>query len=467
MNLAIIQPMSGARAAERPFRHDVAATAAALRAHGHNVALLILDTCDEPALGTMASDVRPDLIFIYVESLAADLAFRIAGVLAQIHRAPLVAFGPHASLMPDECLSMTGAEAVAVGPADLAAPDYVASHTSSLDQLRTPGFWVKCETGVMRNPPLRPPESLADQPAPARDLYLSDRLVDTAGFAEIVVARGGEAAQAPPTKGSPAAPPSQTIWPPTAAWPVLHRPVDAVLAEMREMAGLLLDLGGLRIGNERWTSSAGWLTAFSQRYPKEIRLPIRTTLHAADITPTTADLLARSLCEEVRIPIGSGSALIRSDILGLAVSAEAAAAAFAALRTAGIPSVACVEIGAPYETPASLEQTVEFLRRMEPSRVEASLHYPVPGTTAYKVAKENGWLVPDPVAAHLAGLPSIALPRLSADDLVTACEALPYAVLRPHIAPLIRLARRVRIGNRGTLYELVLKPFLAPAKRKR
>ena len=467
MNLAILQPVSDARAAQRPFRHDVAATAAALRARGHSVALIVLDACNESTLGPLISDIRPELIFIYVESLAADLAFRIAGVLAQVHRASLVAFGPHASLKPDECLSMTGAEAVAVGPADFVAPDYVASHASSPDYMRTPGFWVKCETGVMRNPPPRPPESLAGRPAPARDLYLSDLLVDSAGFAEIVVARGGEGALTPQAKGSPPAPPSQTIWPPTAAWPVLHRPIDAVLAEMEEMAALMLDLGGLRVGNERWASSPQWLAAFARRYPKEFRLPIRTTLHAADITPTTADLLARSRCEEVRIPIGSGSALIRNDVLGLAVSAEAAAAALAALRAAGIPSVACVEIGAPYETPDSLEQTVEFLRRIGPDRVEASLHYPVPGTPAHRIAQENGWLVPDPVAAHLAGLPSVALPRLSADDLVTACEELPYAVLRPHIAPLIRLARRVRIGKRGTLYELVLKQFLAPAKRKR
>ncbi|MCX5684647.1 MAG: hypothetical protein NT049_13300 [Planctomycetota bacterium] len=466
MNLAILQPVADARAAERPFRQDVAATAAALRAHGHSVALIVLSACDEATLGPLVSDIRPELILIYVESLAADLAFRIAGVLAQIHRAPLVAFGPHASLKPDECLSMTGAEAVAVGPADLVTPNYVSSRASSLDHLRTPGFWVKFETGIMRNPSPRPPETLAGLPAPARDVYLSDLLVDSAGFAEIEVARGGEGGRPPPAKGSAPAPASQTIWPPTAAWPVLHRPVDAVLAEMREMAALMLDLGGLRIGNVRWASSAEWLAALAERYPKEFRLPVRTTLHAADVTPRAADLLARCLCEEVRIPLGSGSTLIRSDVLGLAVSAESAAAAFAALRAAGIPSVACVEVGAPYETPDSLEQTVEFLRRMEPDRVEATLHYPVPGTPSHKVAQENGWLVPDPVAAHLAGQPSVALPRLSADDLVTACEALPYAVLRPGIAPLIRLARRVRIGNRGTLHELILKPFLAPAKRK-
>ena len=467
MKLAIVQPVADARARQRPFRFDVALAAAALRARGHSVALVILDRCDEPALGVLVSEFRPELIFIYVESLAADLAFRVAGVLSQTHSAPLVPFGPHASLRADECLSMTGAEAVVLGPADVVAPEYAASRTTSLDHLRTAGVWVKCETGVMRNPPPRPPESLAGMPAPARDLYPSDRLVDTAGFAEIVVARGGDGGPALPAAGQPAAPPPQATWPPTAAWPVLHRPLEAVLAEMRAMAGFLLDLGGFRVGNLRWVASEPWLAAFAGRYPKEIGLPLRTTLHPADVTLPAAETLARAGCEEVRLPLGSGSALIRSDVLGLTVSAEAAAAAFAALRAAGVPAVACIEVGAPYETPASLEQTVEFLRRLEPDRVEASLHYPAPGTHACKIAQENGWLVSDASAAYLAGRPAIALPRLSADDLVTACEALPYGVLRPHVAPLIRWARRVRIGKRGTLHELILKPFLAPAKRKR
>jgi hypothetical protein len=366
-------------------------------------------------------------------------------------------------MQPDECLSLRGAEAVAVGPADLALPPYAASRRDSLDHLRAAGVWVKCETGVMRNPPPPPPRSLDGEPVPARDLYAFEKILDPAGFIAIRVARGGEggAATAPgeriPTSG----------WPATASWPVLHRPVHDVLAEMRHVANEHFEMNGFRIGGERWTANRRWLADFARVYAAEVNLPIRTTLYAPDITPETAALLAAMRCEEVRVPIGSGSALIRNDILGLNVTDAAAEAAFAALRRAGVPAVASVEIGAPYETPESLEQTVQFLRRLDPDRVDAALHYPVPGSHADKAARENGWLVSEPAAAHLAGRPAVALPRLTSDDLVTACEALPYAVVRPYFAHLIRLARRVRIGKRGTMLELVLKPFLAPPKRRR
>ena len=463
MNVAIIQPVAGQHAKRFPYRHEVAALGAALRMGGHVVTLTILDTCDEPALAA-AMQTQPGAVFIYVESLAADLAQRIAGAMAAPRGAILVPFGPHASLRPDECLSMTGAEAVAVAPADITAPAYLAAQQTGLDHVRTPGFWVKCETGVMRNPAPRPPESPACWPPPARDLYPFETIVDAAGMAHVCVARGGEGGAAPAS--APAAMHAEPGAWPGAAWPVLHRPVDAIIDEMLLLADEHLDLGGFRIGNERWLSRLEWAAEFAARVAREVAIPLRTCLYAPDVTPAAAAILARAGCEEARIPLGSGSALIRNEVLGLAVTDEAAAAALAALRHAGVPSVACIEIGAAYETWASLDQTVEFLRRTDPDRVEAVLHYPVPGTPAERIARENGWLVADPAAAHLAGKPAVSLPQLSADDIVTACETLPYAIHRPHIVPLIRMSRRVRIGRRGTLYDLVVKPMLAPPKRR-
>lgn len=171
MRLAILQPVTDEQSRRCPYRDDVATLGAALRARHHAVTLIVLDACDEPTLQSLMASVRPERVLIYVDSLAADLAFRIAGVLDQVHGAPLIAFGPHASLCPDNCLSMRGSEAVAVGPADLSIPRYLALRIS-LDHLRAAGLWVKCETGVMRNPPGPAPESLAGEPPPARPVRL-------------------------------------------------------------------------------------------------------------------------------------------------------------------------------------------------------------------------------------------------------------------------------------------------------
>jgi radical SAM superfamily enzyme YgiQ (UPF0313 family) len=315
----------------------------------------------------------------------------------------------------------------------------------------------------MRNPPPPPPASLDGEPRAARQLYQHENIFDAAGFAQVRVARGGEGGASLPA-GTPL---PMSGWPATAAWPVLFRSVDAVVAEMSQVAEEHFDLMGFRVGNDRWAGRPEWLGWFADAYSRQVGLPLRTTLHAPDLTAETARLLARAGCQEVRVPVGSGSAMIRNDILGLAFVDAAAEQAFEALRAAGVPTAACVEVGAPYETPASLDQTVDLLKRLRPDRVEAHLHYPVPGSPSDKVARENGWLVSDAAAAYLAGRPAVALPRLSAEALITFCEALPYAVLRPSTARLIRLARRVRIGSGRTLYELAVKPFTAPPVRRR
>lgn len=462
MRLVIVQPVPGARAMRRAYRDEVAVLGAALRRRGHAVTLLLFDRFDEGAVASAIHEAQPELILMYVEGLAADLAFRAAGAVAESRGAPLIPFGPHARLCPDECLSMAGADAVAVGHADFTVPPYLEERGRSLDSPRAPGLWVKCGTGVMRNPPPRPPATLADQPPPARDLYPPEQMLDSAGLAYCGVARGGEDAglEVPVQTEASAA------WS-TASWPTRHRPVDACVTEMLAVADEQIDIGGWRIGNERWASSPKWVAQFTERYRREIALPWRTTLYAPDVKDQGAALVARAGCEEVVINVGSASTLIRNEVLGLGVSTEAIVGAFDALRRARVATVARVEIGAPYETAVTLEETVTLLKRLDPERVEAVLHFPAPGSRSCKVAKENGWLVPDPAAAHLAGVPAIHIPALSAEEIATACELLPYMVHRPRVVPLLRFARRVKMGRRGTAYDLVVKPLLAPPRRRR
>jgi len=458
MRVLLVQLAADLDAQRNPYRHEVALLGAVLRARGHDASLLILESCDEAALDAALTGAAPDAVALYVESLSADLARRIADSLARITDAPLLLFGPHPARCPDDCLSMSGVQAVAISPADLAIPAYLDAPHEGLEQLKTPGLWIKCESGIMRNAPGRPPESLSDSPPPARDLYLSDLVLDSGGYAEVCVARGGETTGIP---SSPTGPPPQ----PAAPWPVIHRPLRAILQEMFNLAEEHLDMAGFRITNPRWASAPEWLAKFADAYARDVALPFRTVLAPRDVTDAVAPLLARAGCEEVLIEVGSGSTLIRNDILGLEASAGDLVDAFAALRRAGVRSATRVEIGAPYETPASLDETLLMLNRLKPDRVEAVLHFPAPGTRAYAAARENGWLVGDPAAAYRAGRPALALPALSEDDLITARETVPYAVHHPRIAALIRLARRAKIGKGRTLFELVVKPFLGPPVR--
>ena len=461
MRVLIVQPVPEPTPGRSPYRHEIALVGARLMRPDWTVALAVFRTWDETALRATLAEARPDAILIYVESLAADLAFGIAEALRPMHSATLLFFGPHAQRCPDEALSRPGVEAVAVGPADLCIPAFLAAPAAAPERLQVRGMWVNCASGVMRNPPPLAPK-MSDEPPPARELYGLEPTLDRAGFAEVCAARGGQAA--PKTDAGPQAP---AAWPAPAPWPVLHRPVDAVLAEMMAIAEVQLDLGGFFLTNDRWTAAPWWVRDFAARYPVEIALPLRTTLHPLDVTVEVAQRLARAGCEEVRLVVGSGSALIRHDMLGLDVPPALLRAAFSVLARAGIRTVARVEVGAPYETRLTLEETVRLLRELDPDRVEAVLHWPEPGTPAFDAARENGLLVADPAGAYRNGRPALAPVGLSEEEVLTACEALPYAVHRPRTAALIRAARRMKIGKRRSLYDVAVKPLLGPPLRKR
>ena len=87
MNLAILQPVPDERSRRSPYVTDIAVLAGALRARRHAVTLSVLDRCDEAELTALMAAVHPQVVLLYVEPLAADLAFRMAGVLARVRQA--------------------------------------------------------------------------------------------------------------------------------------------------------------------------------------------------------------------------------------------------------------------------------------------------------------------------------------------------------------------------------------------
>ena len=461
MQLAIVQPLADARLLAWACRDEVAFLAAALRQKGHTLSMLMAGPREEEAVASAMSEPRPEVVLMYVEALAADVAARAAGAIASVLGAPVIPFGPHARLCPGACLSMGGAEAVAVGPADFTIPAYLEARGGSLDSSRAAGMWVKLETGVMRNPPPRPPASLDDQPPPARDIYPPEVLLDPAGFASAAFARWGEAdICAVDAAGVTTAP-----W--AEPWPVRHLPVDTILAEMAEYARVQMDLGGWRLGNSRWLALPSHAEEFADKYRKQFRLPLRTVVHAPDVTDATAAALATARCEEAVVPVGSASNFIRNEVLRMGVDAESIVSAFRALIKAGVPVTARVDIGAPYETSVTLDETAALLSRLQADRVQAVLHYPAPGSQSERLGRENGWLAPDPATAMLAGRPAVLPPGLAAEDIADAAELMPYQVLRPRLAPLLRMARRLSLGKRGTVYDVLVKPLLAPPARRR
>ncbi|WP_295686181.1 hopanoid biosynthesis associated radical SAM protein HpnJ [uncultured Nevskia sp.] len=83
-------------------------------------------------------------------------------------------------------------------------------------------------------------------------------------------------------------------------------------------------------------------------------------------------------------------------------------------------------LGLPGETKATIEKTIEWAKAINPHTIQVSLAAPYPGTTLYKQAVDNGWLVEND-AVNLVNeqgvqLAAISYPHLSKDEIFHSME---------------------------------------------
>jgi hopanoid biosynthesis associated radical SAM protein HpnJ len=81
-------------------------------------------------------------------------------------------------------------------------------------------------------------------------------------------------------------------------------------------------------------------------------------------------------------------------------------------------------LGLPGETPATIRQTIEFAKEMDPFSLQVSLAAPYPGTELYRQALENGWFGNDRTLVDDHGQQSAALEYdgLSREEIFASVE---------------------------------------------
>ncbi len=111
----------------------------------------------------------PDVIGVTLLTPLAKEAYRLASLLRRVG-APMLAGGPHATLVPEEPLAH-GFDAVATGEGEPVVAAAVAALTGSAPKDSVPGFlWRTAGGGIGRTAPAPPPPVLDALPLPARHL---------------------------------------------------------------------------------------------------------------------------------------------------------------------------------------------------------------------------------------------------------------------------------------------------------
>lgn len=166
-----------------------------------------------------------------------------------------------------------------------------------------------------------------------------------------------------------------------------------------------------------------------------------------DLDQDAYRLAAAAGLRRIHFGVESGNPdLLRS--LRKGITLDQARRAFAQARQAGIETLAYFMVGLPGETAASLQQTLEFARELDPDYIHFSVLICFPGTPVYTAGREQGVIPGDPwreFAAHPSPdfAPPLWVENLTPAELLDALRRLYRAFyLRPGY--LLRRASRIR-----------------------
>lgn len=349
----------------------LAETSAALRARGHRTALLI--ESQEPALWTLARDLRPDLAVVQASLLAREWAQRTAFRARAVLDVPVALVGSYPTFLPEQSLD-SHADVAVVGDAEDTLAE-LAERLERGDGFRDlPGSASRVEGRAVRNRPRPLRMDLDALPLPDRDLYWA-RYPGMRAFPwkRFLAGRG-----CPFSCAYCYQPALRRVYHEPREW-VRVKSVARVIEEVRDVAARA-PLGHVHFGDDVFGARAEWVEELADRFPSAARVPFSCHLAPELASERTIRALARAGCRALGIGIESGDEQRRRAVLNRRASDQQMIEAAARIRAAGIALVTFNLVGSPGEGPEDVWTTIRFNHRLRTDFARVTLSVALPGT---------------------------------------------------------------------------------------
>jgi radical SAM superfamily enzyme YgiQ (UPF0313 family) len=149
---------------------------------------------------------------------------------------------------------------------------------------------------------------------------------------------------------------------------------------------------------------------------RKINLPWGCGTRADVVTEEILDKMQKAHCNEVCFGVESGCQEMR-DALKKRVSTEQIENAIKWAKAAGIFVTVSVILGYPGETRKTLQQTLDFVRKVEPDDVWLCHATPYPGTELRALVESNGWKMSEDWTLYNTMHPIFEDPLLPAKEI--------------------------------------------------
>jgi len=395
-----------------------------LEKEGHEVKLIDApaDGLDRDACYRIAKEFDPGIVVLYTSTPSiyndVDICVRLKQALPG---AFVILVGTHVSALPIESLSLSEAvDAVAVGEYDATLPDLAAAIEAKRDLATVPGICYRGASGPVCTPRRTPIEDLDVIPFVSqvyrRFLKIGHYFNPNALYPMVTITT---------SRGCPFQC-TFCVYPQTMMGHKLRlRSVANVLDEIEYIVRSFPTAAAIFFEDDTFAAVKKRCIEISAGIIAR-GIKVSWTANArADLDYETMLAMKRSGCRCLCVGFESGSQMLLENIKKR-MSTDTMTQFMADARRAGILIHGCFIVGHPGETKATMTQTLEFAKRLNPDTVQ---FYPImvyPGTAAYDWYRERGLIATDDFSKWLtpSGLHNtvVRTEDVTAEELVGFCD---------------------------------------------
>ena len=404
---------------KREFRQKlgIMAVAGYLREVGGIIPRII----DSLADGLSLEDLReifkkeqPDIVGFSVLTFNILDCLDVVSIINEVSPATKVCFGGfHATIQPLETLTLPGVDFIVIGEGEITFTELVLFLKDSplekpkkLDNLKElngktnnktrtkldlagstaekkEGFaaidglgWIDKNGNPILNTPRKAVAKLDTFPYPAHDLINLEKY-------SLVLAEESKVASIQTSRGCP----SKCTFCDIRLTKYRYRSAEHVLSEMQFLKGL--GVKEFFILDDTFTINKNRLYKLCNLMIQNgVDIKYKISSRVDKVDQELLDLLAASGCYRIHYGIETGSQRLL-DYLEKGVTIQQNIAAIKMTKKAGIETLAYMMIGIPTETREEIQETIDFVDKLQPDRVNYSICTPFPKTKLYQMALEN------------------------------------------------------------------------------
>ncbi len=406
-------------------------------------------------------ELRPDLVGVSMNSYSyAENLGLIKRLKQEYPGAVVVCGGVHVTMLPHVALGNPEIDFIVVGEGELALArladalsELSLAEVKALSPEKLPGVWNVCQDTVVDRGAAPLVTDLDTLPFPEKSQY--ERVNGAFNRVYTISASRGctygcTYCNSPSIKA-------------------LYRQCGEGFHRVRSVGNIIAELRAaverhrpryIEFVDDLFGADPEWLREFSGAYKKEIGLPycIQTSPLLLSRGPTI-QLLAESGCAALEIGFQSANEEVRRTILNRHEKNARVREAVASARAMGIFVVLDFIVDLPGETPAHLEEILEFIRQSRPEQANISFLKYFPGTAMLAKALQEGRVSP---AEQLRiergeGFGNYRLPK----DRCLQYRVLPFHVLFAQLLPPAlsrRLSRVIVLPGVRAAFGLIAGP---------